>query len=146
MIHHLATVDWTTLAYGRGGDTQPLLRKGAIDRPGTLIVTKPIGRKVLEHRLFIDSTHEKLTREDWGTVLFIFRHLSYLTESHLDEDVRWIKTLFEKHGQSDGMLWVAIRDPILLDRLLYAFSTDTTLLKCLYEPKGNEAPEASPGD
>ncbi len=147
VIHHLATADWYTAAYQRGGDTIPGMRKGAVSRRGTLIVTKPIGRKVLEHRLFIDSTHEKLTPEDWGTVLVIFRHLVSLTHSHLDEDVRWIKMLFEKHGQSEGMLWVAIRDPILLDRLLYAFSTDTTFLKCLYEPKGKEAPEASkPGD
>ena len=137
VIHHLATSSWCNTAYQRGGDTIPGMRKGAIDRPGPLIITKPIGRKVLEHRLFIDSTHEKLTPEDWGTFLFIFRHLNALAHLHLDEDVRWLKTLFEKHGQSEGMLSVAVRDPILLDRLLHAFSTDTTLLKWLYDPVEN---------
>lgn len=143
VIHHKATADWVYDAYNLGGDTIPVMRKGAVYRPGTLIVSKPIGRKVLEDRLYIDSGHEKLTQSDWATILWVFRHLAYLMDSHLDEDVRWIKTLFEKHGQSDGMLWIAIRDPILLDRILYAFSTDKTFLKFLYAPKGKEVPEAS---
>ena len=144
VIHHMATSDWYTKAHYRGGETiHPVMRKGAVYRPGSLIVSKPIGRKVLENRLYIDSGHEKLTQSDWGTILWVFRHLGHLTESHLDEDVRWIKTLFEKHGQSDGMLWVAIREPILLDRILYAFSTDKTFLKGLYAPEGKEVSEAS---
>ena len=143
VIHHMATSSWVTDAYQFGGDTIPEMRKGAVPRPGTLIVSKPIGREVLEDRLYIDSGHEKLTPSDWHTIFWVFRGLGYLMESHLDEDVRWIKTLFEKHGQSDGMLWVAIRAPILLDRILYAFSTDKTFLKCLYAPEGKEVPEAS---
>ena len=127
VLHHLATDAWVQRAYKRGDDRPPYLQGGKPSRPGQLIVTKPRARKMLKRRLGIETT-------DWSVIGRVFPFIILTANAHLDEDVRWIKTLFEKHGQSDGSLQIAVQDPILFYRILYAFSTHDTFLKCLYDP------------
>jgi hypothetical protein len=127
VLHHLATSAWAQSAFRRGDDRPPYLQSGKPYRPGQLIVTKPIARKMLKRRLGIETP-------DFRIIGRVFPFIILTANAHLDEDVRWIKTLFEKHGQSDGSLWIAVQDPILFYRILYAFSTHDTFLKCLYDP------------
>ena len=131
VIHHVVTASWHTHAHNRSGEkaTYP----GKVSRSGVAIFSEPKGKKLLERRLGIPST-DKLTPLAWRVTLKVFMYIVPIAEAHLLEDIRWVKMLFEKHGQSDGMLWVAVQDPILFDRILHTFSTDTTFLKCLYEP------------
>ena len=88
---------------------------------------------MLKRRLGIETTGQ-LAHLDWRIIGRVFPLILLTGHAHLDEDVRWIKTLFEKHGQSDGSLRIAVQDPILFYRILYAFSTHDTFLKCLYDP------------
>lgn len=125
VIHHIATSSWATEASARGKDSPPSLQKGKPYRLGHVLAFKPMGKAILEHRT------------DAKRAPFAFILLT--TREHLDEDVRWIKDIFEKYGKSDGMLRIALQDPMLFYRILYAFSTDATFLKCLYDPVDVEA-------
>ena len=66
----------------------------------------------------------------------IVRHygipLGSVAKAHLAEDRRWIKAVFEKHGTTEGSLWIALQDPILFNSILYAFTTDETFLASVY--------------
>ena len=119
VVHHIATSAWALEASQRGKDRQPSLQSGKPYRLGQVLAFKPMGKEIIKHRNAQPSA---------------FAFVGLISRVHLDEDVRWIKTLFEKHGKSDGMLWVAVQEPMLFYRILYAFSTDTTFLKCLYDP------------
>ena len=135
--HRFASGYWILNAYERGADKHPRRQAGRHWRKLQLdmrSLLQPEARKMLEARMGISAEGYLGGPGTWGRIIQTFGPLMTLARVHLDEDVRWIKTLFEKHGQSDGMLWVAVQEPILFDRILYAFSTDTTLLKCLYEP------------
>ena len=121
VIHHIATSVWANEASRRGDDESPNLQAGKPYRLGQVMAFKPIGREILERR-----------SADPAAFAFVL----LTSKEHLNEDVRWIKTLFEKHGVSDGCLQIALQDPMLFYRILYAFSTDTTFLKCLYDPMG----------
>ncbi len=135
--HRFASGYWMLDAYQRGADKHPLSRAGRHWRKLQMdmrSLQQPEARKMLEARMGISAEGNLGGPGNMGRIIHTFGPLIILARVHLDEDVRWIKTLFEKHGQSDGMLWVAVQDPILFDRILYAFSTDKTFLKCLYEP------------
>ncbi len=119
VIHHIATSSWASEASQRGKDRSPSLQPGKPFRLGHVLAFKPIGRKILEQR-------------EGKRAAFAFVLLT--AQEHLDEDVRWIKALFEKHGRSEALLRIAVQDPMLFYRIFYAFSTDTTFLKCVYDP------------
>ena len=133
LAHAFASGTWSFWGCKRGGDTSPPLR-GLPSRFGIqLLITTPQGRKMLERRLGIER-HRKTDIEDMGRILLTFRPLSYFGADQREEDVRWIKTLFEEHGPSEGMLWLAVQDPRLFDRILHTFSTDKTFLKSVFDP------------
>lgn len=135
VAHSFASGFWISAAYRRGADKPIHLRPGSrrSPPPGMRGLAQPKGRKILERRLGIESKGT-LTNADWVLIISTFGSLIKLSSIHLDEDVRWIKTLIKKHGQSDGLLWLVVQDPILFERILYAFSTKDTFLKCLYDP------------
>lgn len=127
---------WTMGAYERGGDESPIRRLNSSCRIGQYILAKtPEGRKFLERRLGIDPTTKHVP---WIRVLDTFEPLLWLATPIREEDGRWIKNLFAKHGQDDGILHLVVQDPMLFDRILYTFSTDTTFLKWLYNPINTE--------
>lgn len=56
--------------------------------------------------------------EDQGqTEQFLLNFDKFVTETE-KEDTDWIHAQFEAHGQSDGLLWVAIRNPVLMGEIL----------------------------
>ena len=123
---------WTMGAYERGGDTSPVQRLNSCCRIGQYILAKtPEGREFLEQRLGVDPNTKHVP---WLLILDTFEPLLWLAAPIREEDGRWIKSLFAKYGQSEGMLRLAVQDPMLFDRILYAFSTDTTFLRWLYNP------------
>ena len=123
---------WTLGAHERGGDVSPIQRLNSSCRIGQYILAKtPEGRKLLERRLGIDPNTKHVP---WLLILDTFEPLLCLATPIREKDERWIKNLFAKHGQSDGMLRLVVQDPMLLDRILYTFSTDTTFLRWLYDP------------
>ena len=119
VIHHIATSSWAGEASQRGKDKLPELQSGKPYRLGPVMAFKPIGKEILKRRAADNAA---------------FAALLITAQAHLNEDVRWIKALFEKYGKSDGCLRIAVQDPMLFYRILYAFSTDKTFLKCLYDP------------
>lgn len=128
---------WTMGAYERGGDESPIRRLNSSCRIGQYILAKtPEGRKFLERRLGIDPTTKHVP---WIRILDTFEPLLWLATPIREEDGRWIKSLFAKYGQNDGILHLVVQDPMLFDRILYTFSTDTTFLKWLYNPIDVEA-------
>ena len=102
-------------------------------RIGQYILAKtPEGRKFLETGTSVLTQNAK--HVPWLLILDTFEPLLWLAAPIRAEDGRWIKSLFAEYGQSDGMLRLVVQDPMLFDRILYAFSTDTTFLKWLYDP------------
>ncbi len=75
---------------------------------------------------------------DPATYSAIFRNFVYplspVTDELLHADVRWIQALFEKHGRSDSLLYIALQHPDLINRIHAAFTTDKTFLKFVYAP------------
>ena len=123
---------WTMGAFQRGGDISPSRHLNSSLCIGQYIIAKtPKGRKLLERRLGIDPITKDLP---WILILDTFDPLMRFSTSVREEDEHWIKILFNKYGQSDGMLRLVVQDPMLFDRILYTFSTDTTFLKWLYNP------------
>ena len=123
---------WTLGAYERGGDQSPVQRLNSCYRIGQYILAKtPEGREFLYRRLGIDPTTKHVP---WLLILDTFEPLLWLATPIREEDGRWIKSLFDKYGRYEGMLRLAVQDPMLLDRILYTFSTDTTFLRWLYDP------------
>lgn len=104
-------------------------------RDGERVLTTPKGRKMMEHRLGMDAT-ENL---DWRIALTAFQALIPFSAKLLEADLHWIKSLFEKHGESDAILRIAVQDPMLLDRILYTFSTDEPFKKWIYNPVNTDA-------
>ncbi len=104
-------------------------------RDGERVLTTPKGRKMMEHRLGMAATE----RLDWMIALTAFRPLIRFSAKVLEADRHWIKSLFEKHGESDAILRIAVQDPMLLDRILYTFSTDKPFKKWIYNPVDTDA-------
>ena len=119
VIHHISTSSWASEASQRGKDKPPDLQSGKPYRLGPVIAFKPIGKEILKRRAAKSTA---------------FTALLITAQSHLNEDIRWVKVLFEKHGKSDACRQIAVQYPMLFYRILYTFSTDTTFLKCLYDP------------
>lgn len=58
--------------------------------------------------------------------------LSRLRDVRLIADTRWMQSVFERHGTSDGIIWIALQDPALFSRIRYAFTTAKTFLHFVY--------------
>lgn len=122
-IHLIATGEWGTEAEKRSGSS--FIRK----RPGiSSILSKPDGIKWLIEKGIVEEK-EKLLPSDWTRIVGVFMHLGSVIMENQDEDIRWIKTLFEEHGEDDGILWLAVQDPFLFDRILYVFHDPNVFLK-----------------
>ena len=138
LVHQKVTEGWIEEAIKRGRDKPMYNRPENLRIPNSVHLLKTLqGRKMLKDRLDIDvGTTPKITPAQGTQIVMLFNlPLMKISGAHLDEDVRWIKVLFEKHGQANGLLWVALQDPILFARICHAFTTDTTFLNFVnYDP------------
>ena len=133
VVHRIMTTKWAFYGAKRGNQSI-YVRPNGQDRKGH-IFKMPLGDTVIERRLGIKPKKNYTQDQEEFRILVLFdQPLFTLAQVHLDEDTRWLKTLFAKHGRSDGMLWAIIQDPILFDRILYTFATDIAFLKCAYDP------------
>ena len=123
--------------YKEGGDLLNSERTGEFvpsARTGPRLMATSAAREMLERRFGIPATR-KLTRAEYTLLVRHFKMpLSSVAKAHLAEDRRWIKAVFEKHGTAEGSLWIALQDPILFNRIFYAFTTDETFLIYVYSP------------
>ncbi len=123
-IHLIATGHWATEAKKRSGTT---FIRNRPDISGVL--SQPNGIKWLAQKGIIAAEKEKLLPSDWTFIISVFMHLVSVVIENQDEDIRWIKTLFEEHGEDDGILWMAVQDPFLFDRICYVFHDPNVFLK-----------------
>ena len=137
LVHFEVTGAWRHDASKEGGDLPNSERTGEFvpspRTPARLMATST-AREMLERRFGIDATI-RLMQGEWTLIV---RHygipLLSVAEAHRAEDRRWIKAVFEKHGTAEGSLWIALQDPILFNRIFYAFTTDETFLTYVYSP------------
>lgn len=135
LVHFEVTGAWMHSAYKEGGDLPPSERTGEFvlspRTPARLMATSA-AREMLERRFGIPATI-RLMPAEWTLIVRYFKMpLSSVAGKHLAEDRRWIKAVFEKHGTSEGSLWIALQDPLLFNSILYAFTTDETFLASVY--------------
>ncbi len=124
-IHLIATGNWGMEAEKRSGSS--FVNK----RPGiSTILSKLDGIKWLAQKGIVEEK-EKLSPFDWTNIVSIFMHLISVVRENQEEDIRWIKIRFEEHGEEDGLLWIAVEDPFLFDRILYVFHDPHIFLKWL---------------
>ena len=137
LVHFEVTGAWMHSAYKEGGDLPNSERTGEFvpsSRTPARLMATSAAREMLERRFGIDATR-KLTRAEYTLLVRYFKMpLLSVAEAHLAEDRRWIKAVFEKHGTAEGSLWIALQDPILFNRIFYAFTTDETFLTYIYSP------------
>ena len=137
LVHFEVTGAWQHSAYKDGGDLPMHERTGAFvpsgRTPARLMATSA-ARDMLERRFGI-AADVKLTSAEWTLLVRYFKlPLLSVAKAHLDEDRHWIKAVFEKHGQAEGSLWIALQEPLLFNRILSAFTTDETFLTYVYAP------------
>ena len=137
LVHFEVTGAWQHSAYKDGGDLPTHERTGAFvpsgRTPARLMATSA-ARDMLERRFGI-AADVKLTSAEWTLLVRYFKMpLLSVAKAHLDEDRHWIKSVFEKHGQAEGSLWIALQEPLLFNRILHAFTTDETFLTYVYAP------------
>ena len=61
-------------------------------------------------------------------MLSFFLGFDYLVTETEKTDTDWIQAQFEKHGQANGMLWIAVRKPILAGEILTNVSSTDLFL------------------
>ena len=122
-IHLIATAEWGTEVEKRIGIAFRRTRPSI-----STILSKPEAIKWLAQKGIIEKK-EKLLPPDWTRIVSVFMHLGPVVVENQDEDIRWIKTRFEEHGKNDGILWMAVQDPFLFDRILYVFHDPSIFLK-----------------
>ena len=137
LVHFEVTGAWRHDASKEGGDLPNSERTGEFvpspRTPARLMATST-AREMLERRFGIDATI-RLMQGEWTLIVRHFKMpLLNVAEAHRAEDRRWIKAVFEKHGTAAGSLWIALQDPILFNRIFYAFTTDETFLTYVYSP------------
>ncbi len=138
LVHFDVTTKWVREASKAGGELSNAERTDGMRRmsgrtPARLMGTSA-AREMLARRFGIDATI-KLTQAEWTPIVQYFKMpLGEVADAHLAEDVRWIKTVFETYGQADGSLQIALQDPLLFNRIVYAFNTDKTFLTWVYPP------------
>ena len=129
LIHKIATDYWFMEAIQRSQRKKTDKKRASFRQ----LVSSPEGQKWLSQQGIIEKD-EGLQPTDWISITKIFMPLAGLVSTNQDMDFFWIKTLLEKHGESDGMLWVAVQNPVLFDRILYSFTTRESFLKRLNDP------------
>ena len=133
IVHYEETGKWIFRAVKRGGDTPEYLRTKGPQRGG------PLGRSsafqaMMKHRFGIEIK-EKPDMSNIPQIMQVFDFpLTGLTFELMDADVHWIQSLFDKYGKSEGILWIALQNLGIFNRILYAFTTDKTFLKFISEP------------
>ena len=137
LVHFEVTGAWQHSAYKDGGDLPMHERTGEFvpsgRTPARLMATSA-ARNMLERRFGI-AADVKLTSAEWTLLVRYFKlPLLSVAKAHLAEDRQWIKAVFEKHGQAEGSLWIALQAPLLFNRILSAFTTDETFLTYVYAP------------
>ena len=137
LVHFEVTGAWQHSAYKDGGDLPMRERTGEFvpsgRTPARLMATSA-ARDMLERRFGI-AADVKLTSAEWTLLVRYFKlPLLSVAKAHLAEDRHWIKAVFEKHGQAEGSLWIALQAPLLFNRILHAFTTDETFLTYVYAP------------
>ena len=70
----------------------------------------------------------ELSKKEEAQMLSFFLGFDYLVTETEKTDTDWIQAQFEKHGQANGMLWIAIRKPILTGEILTNFSSTDLFL------------------
>ena len=128
LVHHQATGTWIYHAIIQGNDT-PKRTEGLRlpSRNTAKLMGTPLYRKMLDDRFGIDP-NEEMRLIMRMVVVHVKIPILNMTKTHLVTDAQWIASLLERHGTTDGMLWVALQDPILFERIRYAFTTDRTFL------------------
>ena len=134
LVHFEVTGSWMYRASKEGGEPNSKRTGEFVPSPRTWprLVATSEAREMLERRFGIDATI-RLMPAEWTLIVRYFKMpLLSVAKAHLSEDRRWIKAVFEKHGTSEGSLWIALQDPLLFNSILYAFTTDETFLASVY--------------
>lgn len=133
LIHHEATRTWVYHAIKIGDDKPISKRIEGLRLPSAakFMNTSPY-RKMLETRFGISAKLEMSPGVMTEIVRYVNIPVITMTKSHLVADANSIKKRFEKNGNSDGMLWLAIQDPVLFEKIRYAFTTDTTFINYVH--------------
>ncbi len=147
IVHYNVVDDWISYATERGADRPQYANSGELRLTIPInviprIVRTPIYREIMEARIGVPA-NQKMSAE---LMLPIIRHIEMpilsMTREHIAADTLWIKSLFEKHGYTDGCIWLALQDPIIFQKVRHAFTTDTTFLRFIYtNPAEAEAAE-----
>lgn len=98
--------------------TKPALSKSAVKEKLHTIRKNPI-KAWLASRMSDKALEERIK---------FFLRVEKLVSATEKADTNWIQAQFEEHGQSDGMLWIAIRRPILMGEILTNCSSPDVLL------------------
>jgi len=142
LIHYEATETWMREAIERSNDI-PIF-----DRPGGLSLASRTSPSFMKTTLFREMMETRFGINPEGQMSpeimsKVIRHIRIpilqMTKAQMTTEARWVHTLFEKHGTAEGMLWVALQDPILFERIRYAFTTNTTFMKYVYTDPDAEA-------
>ena len=70
----------------------------------------------------------ELSKKSDAQMLSFFLGFDYLVTETEKTDTDWIQAQFEKHGQANGMLWIAVRKPILAGEILTNVSSTDLFL------------------
>ncbi len=143
IVHHEVMGMWIHYAIKHGGDIPAYLRTQGprlSGRAKAKLVRTPQFKEMMKHRFDI----EILGRPDAQTsvqMMPVYQlPLLVLTRACIAADIHWIQAVFEKHGTSDGILWIALQYPALLSRIRYAFLTAKTFLHFVHtRPDAAEA-------
>ena len=138
LIHYEVTSKWLFDMMKRGGATPFYARTNGFVLGGRVtgtLVTSPPYKEMVKRRFDIEIKD----KPDMSNLPQLMRAINFplvglVKLELLVVDVGWIKALFEKYGKSEGLLWIAIQDPALFSQIRYAFTTDKTFLKSIYEP------------
>lgn len=136
---------WIYYAIKRGGDIPACLRTQGPRLSGKAkakLVQTPQFKEMMKHRFGIEIRGRPNAQTSVQMMPVYDFPLRHLTRARIAADIHWIQTVFEKHGTSDGILWIALQYPALLSRIRYAFLTAKTFLHFVHtRPDAAEATE-----
>lgn len=131
IVHHEVTGKWIYEAIKRSGDTPAHIRTEGIRLTGRekakLVQTVPF-KEMMKRRFGIEIQGKPDVRTSVEMMPVYEVPTLRLASVQLAADIHWMQALFEQHGASDGIIWIALQDPALFSRIRYAFTTDKTLL------------------
>jgi len=137
IVHHEVMGYWIYDATKRGGDTPASLRTQGPRLSGKakakLVGTSQF-KEMMKRRLGIEIQEKPDVVTSRQMMPVYELPILRLAHARLAADARWMQSVFEKHGTSDGLLWIALRDPALLSQIRYAFTTSKTFLRFVQTP------------